>query len=236
MLAEAWYMNEPLKILYEDDWVIAIEKPISLPVHHSRGMAHDAPYVTKLVGQQYDESIYNVHRLDAKTSGVLLLARSSEIANKLTGQFANREVSKTYLAIVKGTPPAEGVFDLPVKKARKGKKAASITHFRLLESVATGWDHKGEENQELSLLQLMPETGRWHQLRQHCSQQRYDIIGDPEHGDYPLNRLVAESQGHKRLYLHASKLRFTHPISAEEIEVESSMPSSFEDLLNTFRA
>ena len=228
-------MDEMLDIRYEDELLVVIDKPIGLPVHKSKGMPHDAPYVTKLLGQQLGGSIYNVHRLDAKTSGLLLLARTPEIANQLTGQFANRLVGKTYIAIVKGTPPQEGTFDLPVRKARKGKKAASVTHYELVETVHTGWEHREEQNQAISLLQLKPETGRWHQLRQHCAQQRYDILGDPEHGDYALNRLIAGHQGFKRLYLHASALRFTHPDTGEEMQLTSDLPSTFEELLSSFR-
>lgn len=229
-------MDQLLDIVYKDEHLLVINKPIGLPVHKTQGMPHDAPYVTKVVGLELGGSVYNVHRLDAKTSGILLLARTPEVANQLTGQFANRLVGKTYVAIVKGVPPAEGTFDLPVRKARKGKKAASITHYQLLETIHTGWAHREEDNQALSLLQLQPETGRWHQLRQHCAQQRYDIIGDPEHGDYALNRLVADHQGFKRLYLHASQLRFTHPLTTEVLDVSCPVPDTFEQLMSAFRS
>ena len=227
-------MDEQLSILYQDDFLVAVNKPISLPVHKGRGMAHDAPYVTKLLGQQLGISVYNVHRLDAKTSGVLVLALSSAVAQQLTEQFAQRNVRKVYQAIVKGVPPDEGEFDLPVKKARKGKKAAALTRFRRLETIATGIPHKEESNQPLSLVELEPTTGRWHQLRQHCSQQRYDIIGDVEHGDYALNRLIAEVVGEKRLYLHALSLSICHPQSGEELTFSAPQPQAFLQLLTAF--
>ncbi|MEL7426056.1 MAG: pseudouridine synthase [Bacteroidota bacterium] len=226
---------EQLPILFQDDHLVVIDKPAGLPVHKTRGMPHDAPYVTQVLGKQLDGSIYNVHRLDAKTSGVLLLARSSELAQQLTNQFAQRTVQKRYVAIVKGVPPASGTLDLPVKKARKGKKAKAVTHFKLLETLATGREHREEANQAISLLELFPETGRWHQLRQHCAQQRYDIIGDSEHGDYGLNRLVAGLVGYKRLYLHSQRLTFTHPVLAQEIMAEAMIPKVFEELLQLFR-
>lgn len=227
-------MEHALEIIYEDEYLVAVNKPIGLPVHKGRGMAHDAPYVTKLLGQMLDCSVYNVHRLDAKTSGVLVLARSPEMANLLTTQFAERTVRKIYRAIVKGIPPEQGTFDLPVKKARKGKKAPSITHYQLLQTVAMGVAHKEEENQHLSLLELRPESGRWHQLRQHCGQQRYDIIGDSEHGDFALNRLVAAKMEMKRLYLHALQLTVKHPISEEALTFDAPQPDSFASLLQAF--
>ncbi len=226
---------EAIPILYQDTHLVVINKPAGLPVHKTKGMRHDAPYVTQVLGKQLEGSVYNVHRLDAKTSGVLLLARSPELAQQLTNQFAQRTVKKRYLAIVKGVPPASGTLDLPVKKARKGKKAAAVTHFNLLDTLLTGQEHREETNQAISLLALLPETGRWHQLRQHCSQQRYDIIGDSEHGDYGLNRLIAGLVGYKRLYLHAQRLVFTHPISEQEIVAEATMPEVFDHLLQLFR-
>jgi tRNA pseudouridine65 synthase len=228
-------MENTLPLLFQDEDLVVINKPINLPVHKSKGMANDAPYVTKWLGQQLDRSVYNVHRLDAKTSGLLLLALSPEMATQLTEQFARREVTKVYHAIVKGTP-GEGVFDLKVKKAKHGNKVASLTNYRTLRTVNTGWEHKGVEDLPLSLLELQPITGRWHQLRQHCSQQRHDIIGDAEHGDFPLNRLIIEKMGSKRLYLHAHQLSFTHPRTQEVITCEEPTPTSFAELLDVFVA
>lgn len=224
-------MNTTLSILYQDEHLVVINKPINLPVHKSQGMANDAPYVTKYLGQQLDCSVYNVHRLDAKTSGILLLARSPEMATQLTEQFARREVSKVYHALVKGNP-GEGIFDTKVKKAKQGNKAAAETAYRTLHTVYTGLEHKGEENLAISLVELMPTTGRWHQLRQHCAHNRHDIIGDAEHGDFPLNRLLAEMMEEKRLYLHAYSLSFDHPITKERLTFQEPTPVAFAVLLD----
>lgn len=226
-------MSNTLRILFEDQDLVVINKPINLPVHKGRGMANDAPYVTKWLGQQLDCSVYNVHRLDAKTSGILLLARSPEMATQLTDQFARREVEKVYHAVVKGIP-GEGVFDLKVKKAKRGNKAHATTAYQTVRTVYTQLAHKGEINLALSLLELRPTTGRWHQLRQHCSQQRHDIIGDAEHGDFPLNRLLIEMTGTKRLYLHARQLDFTHPRTGKRLSMEEPTPAAFAELLDHF--
>ncbi|MGH1435783.1 MAG: RluA family pseudouridine synthase [Lewinella sp.] len=226
-------MSNILPIIYQDEHLVVINKPISLPVHKSKGMANDAPYVTKWLGQQLECSVYNVHRLDAKTSGILLLALSPEIATQLTEQFARREVDKVYHALVKGIP-GEGVFNGKVKKAKRGNKATAETAYRTLRTVYTKWEHKGEENLPLSLVELKPTTGRWHQLRQHCSHDRHDIIGDAEHGDFPLNRLLAEMIGEKRLYLHACSLSFEHPVTKERMTFEEPTPPTFAALLDLF--
>lgn len=224
---------EEISILYQDKNLIVVNKPIGLPVHKNKNMPRDAPYLTKLLGQQLDCSVYNVHRLDAKTSGVIVLALDTEAAHQLTSQFAAKTVEKIYLAIVKGIP-GDGLFDRPVKKAKRGAKAPSRTHYRTLQTVNTKMEHKGADPQYLSRVELRPETGRWHQLRQHCSQERYDIIGDAQHGDWGLNHKLTDITGVKRLYLHARQLTFTHPNTNERLSFEAPVPKSFADLLEHF--
>jgi tRNA pseudouridine65 synthase len=196
-------------------------------------MPRDAPYLTKVLGQQLDCSVYNVHRLDAKTSGVIVLALNPEVAHQLTNQFAAKSVEKIYVAIVKGIP-GEGLFDRPVKKAKRGNKAPSRTHYRTLQTVNTQMEHKDDNPVHLSLVELRPETGRWHQLRQHCSQQRHDIIGDAQHGDWGLNHKLEEITGNKRLYLHAQQLTFTHPSTEERLSFKAAIPAPFPKLLDHF--
>lgn len=222
-------MNIP--ILFQDEHLIVVDKPVDLPVHKNKHMAYDAPYLTKLVGDQSGKWVYNVHRLDAKTSGVVLLAFSSEMARELTRQFEKRTVGKSYLAIVKGIP-GTGVFDQPVLDRKKGKRVTAETHYQTLKTIRTDLSSKGVDDLDLSLLSLEPRTGRWHQLRQHCAQQRYDIIGDTQHGDWTLNRLITDRTGAHRLCLHAHQLRFQHPVTAEIMEPEAEMPAVFNELLD----
>ena len=153
-------------------------------------MPNDAPYLTKLTGDETGKWIYNVHRLDSKTSGVMVLAFSSEVASVLTKQFEQKEVKKTYYAIVQGNP-GEGTFDskVLVKKKSKFKKPA-VTHYKTLRTVQTKLASKDKTNIELSLVEIKPETGRWHQLRQHFAKNRFDIIGDTHHGDFSLNKII----------------------------------------------
>lgn len=220
-----------IPILYQDEYLILVDKPIDLPIHKNKHMAYDAPYLTKLVGDMTGQWVYNVHRLDAKTTGVVLLAFSSEIAKVLTQQFEKRTVSKTYLAIVKGEPGA-GTFDQPVLDRKKGKRVAAKTDYQTLQTISTDLSSKGVDNLSISLLSLQPHTGRWHQIRQHCGQQRYDIIGDTQHGDWTLNRLITDRTGAHRLCLHAQKLRFQHPVNKTDMEIESEMPVLFGEILN----
>ena len=220
--------NFEIPVLYQDDQIIVVDKPAGLAVHKNDFMPHDAPYLTKLLGDVTGKWIYNVHRLDAKTSGVMVLALSSETANQLTLQFERKEVAKKYIAVVQGKPD-EGTFSdkVLVKKKSKFKKPA-VTHFKTLRSVETDISYKEKNNIVLSLVEIIPETGRWHQIRQHFAKNRFDIVGDSHHGDFTLNKIIAGKTGVNRLLLHASSLEFTHPetqtrkafISPEPAEIE----------------
>jgi len=223
-----------IPVIYQDEHIIVVDKPVDLPVHKNDFMPHDAPYLTKLLGDLTGKWIYNVHRLDSKTSGVIILAFSSEIANKLTQMFERKEVEKKYLAIVQGNP-GKGVFDrkVLVKKKTKIKKPA-VTRYRTLKTVGTTISYKEKTNVELSLAEITPETGRWHQIRQHFAQHHHDILGDTHHGDFTLNKIVTADTGAKRLFLHAAKLSFKHPLSASELTFEAPLPSEFQRVFHYY--
>ncbi len=220
------YSDFNLPVFYEDEAFIVVDKPAGLPVHKNDFMPNDADYLTKAIGRLKGKSVYNVHRLDSKTSGVIILAFSREAASLLTRQFEEKSVEKTYIALAKGKP-GEGTFDekVVVKKKSKFKKPA-ITHYRTIKSISTGLISK-DEPVDLSLVEVKPETGRWHQIRQHFARKRYDIIGDTHHGDFALNRMITEKTGIKRLMLHASEIRFIHPYNGDEIIISSEAPDEF---------
>jgi tRNA pseudouridine65 synthase len=220
-----------IPVLYQDEHIIVVEKPVDLPVHKNDFMPHDADYLTKLVGDRTGSWIYNVHRLDSKTSGVIVLAFSSEVAHTLALMFEKKEVRKTYFAIVQGNPGA-GTFETSVlvKKKSKFKKPAK-TNFRTLQTISTGISYDEKQNIQLSLVEIDPETGRWHQLRQHFAQHRFDILGDSHHGDFTLNKIVTERTGFKRLFLHAGKLSFKHPVTGDLMILEAPLPESFSEVM-----
>lgn len=223
--------NFEIPILYQDEKIVVVEKPTGLAVHKNDFMPHDAPYLTKLLGDVTGKWIYNVHRLDAKTSGLMVLAFSSETANNLTLQFERKEVVKKYIAVVQGNP-GEGTFNekVLVKKKSKFKKPA-VTHYKTLRSVETEISYKEKNNIVLSLVEITPETGRWHQIRQHFAKNRFDIVGDSHHGDFTLNKIITEKTGINRLLLHASSLEFTHPETKGRKEFVSPVPEEFERII-----
>lgn len=221
-----------LPVIFQDEHIIVVNKPVDLPVHKNDFMPHDAPYLTKLVGDMTGKWILNVHRLDSKTSGVIVLAFSKEVAHELVLQFERREISKTYNAIVQGDP-GEGTFDRKVLVKKKGKfKKPAITHYQTIKTVNTSISYKEKQDVKLSLVEIQPITGRWHQLRQHFAQHHHDILGDTHHGDFTLNKIVSEETGIKRLYLHASKLGFTHPVTKEKLEFKADIPEPFNFVMN----
>ncbi len=224
-----------IPIIFQDEHLIVVEKPVNLPVHKNDFMPHDAPYLTKLLGDMTGKWIYNVHRLDSKTSGVMVLAFSKEAAHELTLQFERKEVVKKYVAVVEGNP-CEGSFDrkVLVKKKSKFKKPA-LTHFKTVKTVETGISFNDKENIRLSLVEITPATGRWHQLRQHFAQNHNDIIGDTHHGDFTLNKIITEKTGIKRLLLHASQLDLFHPEMKERLSFHSSIPEEFNKIIDFFR-
>lgn len=215
-----------IPILYQDEQLLVVDKPVGLPVHKNAHMPRDAAYLTKAVGDQVGSWVYNVHRLDAKTSGLVILALSSEVAKVLTQQFAARTVGKTYHSIVKGLP-GDGQWDEPVLDRKKGKRVSASTVFSTLATTITDLTSKGQENVPLSLLSLQPSTGRWHQLRQHCAFHRFDIVGDTQHGDWTLNRLVTDATQSQRLLLHASEISFQHPSTGDDVKITTDMPPLF---------
>lgn len=225
--------NFSIPVLYSDDQLLVVDKPAGLPVHKNDFMPHDAPYLTKLLGDSTGQWIYNVHRLDSKTSGVMVLALSSEIARELTLQFERKEVKKKYVAVVQGNP-GEGAFNekVLVKKKTNFKKPA-VTRFTTLKSVETGLTSKEKQNIILSLVEVIPETGRWHQIRQHFAKNRYDIVGDIHHGDFTLNKIIAGKTDVRRLLLHSCSIEFFHPGLNKQVEFSSPVPDDFYQVLET---
>ncbi len=224
--------NFEIPILFQDEQIIVVDKPTGLAIHKNDFMPHDAPYLTKLLGEVTGKWIYNVHRLDAKTSGVMVLAFSPEMAKELTLQFERKEVAKKYIALVQGNP-GEGTFaeKVLVKKKSKFKKPA-VTHYKTILSVETEISYKEKSSVVLSLVEIVPETGRWHQIRQHFAKNRFDIVGDTHHGDFTLNKIITEKTGLNRLLLHASSIEFTHPETQTRKEFVSPVPQEFELVMN----
>lgn len=211
----------PLTVLYEDDHFLAVDKPAGMLIHPSRScftgtLANFVLGYYQKTGQGC--AFHPITRLDRDTFGVVLLAKNSHIHALMMAQLRQNEVQKTYYAYVFGKPDNEGVIDAPIARREppsllryvdNGGKPC-LTTYRRLES----WEKH-------SLLELHPITGRTHQLRVHCAYIGHPILGDPQYGNEESLALSKEL-GLATQALCAGKLEFIHPITGEEICLQTS--------------
>ena len=213
-------------ILYEDDHVLAIDKPAGVAVHGGSGVSFGVIEQLRQArpGAKFLEL---VHRLDRDTSGILLLAKKRSALTRLQDQFRERETGKTYMALVSGAWPAnKKVIDVPLHKylLADGERRVKVVGkddpdgMRSITLVKVAQKLDG-----FSLLEVTIKTGRTHQIRVHLASQGHPIAGDDKYGDFELNKLLPK-RGLKRMFLHAWRLQFDHPASGERIELLSPMP------------
>jgi 23S rRNA pseudouridine1911/1915/1917 synthase len=224
-------------VVHADDDVIVIDKPAGLVVHPGAGNA-DGTLVNGLlarfpelagVGEPHRPGI--VHRLDAGSSGLLVVARTQEAADALIAQFASHTATRAYLALVWGYPEAtHGVIDAPIGRSRQDPLRMAVvadgrpsrTEYRVLQRF--------DRPAELALLDCRLETGRTHQIRVHLSSINHPLVGDPVYGQR-RPRLQLE-----RPFLHAAELAFEHPRSGERVEFRSPLAHDLADRLASMHA
>lgn len=209
-----------LDILYQDDYLIAINKPHGLLVHRSAIAANAGEFALQLLRDQTGKKVNPAHRLDRATGGVLLFAfdKETEIAMQL--QFADNKVSKTYLAIVRGYAPDAEDINYPLKK-ENGALQEAFTSYTTLKRAELPVPLGKHETSRYSLVEVKPSTGRMHQIRKHMSHVNHPIIGDTTHGCNKQNKLFRERWDMTTLMLHASKLNFIHPVTGAEVVIKA---------------
>ena len=217
-----------LRILHQDDKLVAVDKPPGLLVHRTGLDAGETQFALQLLRDQLGRPVWPAHRLDKGTSGVLLFALDAETARALGLAFEAPDlVRKTYRAVVRGWPPAEGLIDHPLKRleddARAGRMEVqdALTRYRTLERYELPLPYGGFPATRCALVELQALTGRRHQLRRHLKHIAHPIIGDATHGKGPLNRAMAELLGLQRLWLHALRLELPHPLSGAPLRIEA---------------
>ena len=210
------------RTLFEDDWLLAIDKPAGLAVHGGSGVSFGAIEALRASRPEL-RFLELVHRLDRDTSGVLLLAKKRQALVNLHAQLREGRVDKRYLVLVAGEwTDARRKVELPLHKfvTRNGERrvvvdehegAAAHTVFRLVRR----WPH-------FSLLEAELKTGRTHQIRVHLSHLGFPITGDEKYGDFDANRQLAKA-GLKRMFLHAASITFRHPMEGQKLRIESPM-------------
>lgn len=233
----------PPTILFADESILVIDKPSGLLIAPDR-FDKDAPNLMAWVHHNIGPDVFNAHRLDRDTSGVVLCAKTKPVLDDLCLQFERAEVEKAYVALVHGHPSGEaGEIDQPIvvdpdrpgrmKTAKRGKQA--VTRYTVMERF-----------RGFSWIRLQPMTGRTHQLRVHLQHIGCPIVGDPWYGNGRPLLLSEIKRGYKparegerplldRLALHAFKLTFRHPAAGERITIEAPIPRQLETALKQLR-
>lgn len=225
-----------LEIIFEDEKIICVNKPNNVLVHHaflSRNVA-DEDSLLQLIEKEFQIKVYPIHRLDRKTSGLILLAKEKEFVSKFQELFIAKEIQKTYFGIVRGHSPETKTIDSPVKGRDANVHKEALTHLRTLANVTLDIPVKPYDSSRYSLVELSPKTGRMHQLRVHSNKISHPLIGDTKYGDKNHDVMFDENFGWKNLFLHAGKLEFTHPFTAEELILKGSFPKDWIALFEEF--
>jgi tRNA pseudouridine65 synthase len=222
-----------LEILFQDDAIVAINKPHGLLVHRSPIAADASEYAIQLLRDQIGQKVFPVHRLDRKTSGVLLFALNDEVNKILQEAFRNKKVKKKYRALVRGFTLESGTIDYALTR-EDGKVQEAVTHYSRLETFEIPVALGKHATSRYSLLELEPETGRMHQIRKHLAHIFHPIIGDRPHGCNKQNKLFLEKWEMNTMLLHAEEIRFLHPVSHEPIIIQAELGAEFKRTLEMF--
>lgn len=221
------YLCGMLEILYQDEYIVAINKPRDLLVHKSFIASDIQEYAIQILRDQIGQYVYPVHRLDRKTSGVLLFALNKEVLKQLNEVFATRQVEKKYIAIVRGFTPEEETIDYALTND-KGQHQEAKTYYKTLQQVEVDIPFGKYQTSRYSLVEAYPETGRQHQLRKHFKHIFHPILGSRPHGCNKQNKLWLDQFNLTAMLLHAVELAFEHPISKESIRLRATMDEQYE--------
>ena len=220
-----------LEIIYSDEHLVAINKPHGLLVHRSKIAADASEFAIQILRNQIGKRVTPVHRIDRKTSGILVFALTYEANRALNLQFDAGSVKKKYYAIVRGYTADDEIIDYPLLK-ENGSIQEAVTYYKTLQRVELPIALGKHETQRYSLIEVSPKTGRKHQIRRHMNHLRHPIIGDRPHGCNKQNKLFKEKWDVTTMQLHAAEIEFQHPISLETIHLTARMQSEMKQVYN----
>ena len=232
-------------IIYEDEFLVAINKEAGLLVHRSWLDKGETRFAMQLTRDAVGCHVFPVHRLDKATSGVLLFAKSSDVARSLNEAFTEHKITKQYLAVVRGYMPERGTVDYALsfqhddiadKFADLDKPAQeAVTHWESLAQIELPFAvSKKHDTSRYSLMRLTPETGRKHQLRRHMRHVFHHIVGDTSHGDGRHNRFFRAQYGCARMLLHAESLALSHPVTGEPLLLKAGLDNQWLRIMEEF--
>jgi 23S rRNA pseudouridine1911/1915/1917 synthase len=233
----------PLRIAFEDEHLLVVDKPAGLVVHPAAGnldgtlvnaLLHHCGGSLSGIGGVARPGI--VHRIDKDTSGLLVVAKTDVAHEGLARQFAAHSIDRRYLAIVNGTPKAgHGTIDAPLARSAANRKKIAIVEGSRGKRAVTHWQRL-EILKDSALVECRLETGRTHQVRVHLASMGHPLLGDPVYGGSGKvhGKLLKQLEFHRQA-LHAAELGFVHPVTRHRLSFSSAMPPDMQELFNALR-
>jgi tRNA pseudouridine65 synthase len=217
----------PVSILYQDDALVAIDKPAGMIVHPGREAEGPEWVAMKRVRDMLGQPVHTVHRLDRPTSGVLLFALDLDTCARVQQCFEKRLVEKTYLAVVEGITPEHWTCETPLQRVPEEPAQPAKTTFERLEVVTAGSFERLPEL-SLSLLRVLPHTGRYHQIRRHLLEAGHPIVGDFRYAGSDRSFEIGAALGTgTRMLLQAKSLILPHPRTGDPFEITAPADPDF---------
>ncbi len=224
-----------IEILFEDSHIVIVNKPNNVLIHNSYYARNitDATLL-QLLKEQLGYSVYPVHRLDRKTSGVLVLAKLKEEVAVFQDLFNTNKITKTYVAIVRGFVNESVTIGSPVKNPDTGVYKDAETLCDPIFTYQTNIAVHPYDSSRYSFVKLIPKTGRMHQLRIHMNKISHPIVGDYKYGDRFHNRMFETEFSCANLFLHAYSIDFKHPFTSKCIEAFAPFPLDWKVIIEKF--
>ena len=225
-----------LEIIYQDNYCLLVTKPNNVLVHHAHHSRNkiDEVSLIQLIENQFGKRYYPIHRLDRKTSGIILLASKREYVASFQALFTNNEIQKIYYGVVRGFSQEHLIIDSPVKGRDALVYKDAETQLKLLDKIILEIPVKPYKSSRYSLVELKPKTGRMHQLRIHMNKVSTPLINDAKYGDKNHDLMYAKQFGWKNLFLHAGSLEFIHPFTNKKLILKSSFSEDWVQLFQEF--
>lgn len=232
--------DSPLQLVLNDEALVAVVKPAGLSVHRNSDDRVSSGYLLQRLRDQTGDWLFPIHRLDRATSGLVVFAKSTEIAAAVSAQFASRDVKKQYVALVRGfTVESHSIAHPLISMRGRGKPEghparepqAATTDYETVQQWQLPFSSGRYSTTRCSLVNVFPRTGRWHQIRRHFNYVSHPIVGDSSHGDTRVNKMFAERVGIQRLMLMATFLKFVHPVTQKLVHLECQLDDEFQGAL-----
>lgn len=234
-----------LTILYQDQDLVAIDKPCGLLVHRSPIDKHETEFAVQRLRDQIGQHVYPIHRLDRPTSGVLLFALNPEVASVMGKQLMTHSLHKTYTALVRGYVNGSGVIDYALryrldKFADRNRNPSlpsqpACSEYYPMQYFELPLAYGKHKTVRYTLVQLVPVTGRKHQLRRHMAHLRHPIIGDTTHGDGKQNKFARSNFTFNQLALSCTSLSLYHPTQKQWIIITAPLHAEFNNLVENWQ-